>query len=75
MKPLNTFQLNVYNILCFICKCKQNLDPPYFVIVLLTEQKPNMRGEMKILFKKPYAEKMLVSILFHTINSIFGTKK
>ena len=30
MKPLNNFQLNVYNILCFICKYKQNLNPPVF---------------------------------------------
>ena len=38
---------------------------------LLTEQKPNMRSEMKILFKKLYAEQILVSIAFHTADQAF----
>ena len=46
----------------------------YFAIFLLTEQKPNMRSEMKILFKKLYAEQFLVSIAFHTVEPTFGTK-
>ena len=29
---------------------------------------------MKILFKNLYAEKMLVSIAFHTVDPMFGTK-
>ena len=32
-----------------------------------------MRSEMKILFKNLYAEQILVSIAFHTIDQIFGT--
>ena len=30
MKALNVFQLNIFNILCFMYKCKQNLNPPVF---------------------------------------------
>ena len=30
MKDLNVFQLNIFNILCFIYKYKQNLNPPVF---------------------------------------------
>ena len=52
-----------------MCKCKQNLSPPvFFVIFLLTEQKPNMCSKMKILFKNLYAEQILVSIAFHTVD-------
>ena len=28
MKALNVFKLNIFNILCFMYKCKQNLNPP-----------------------------------------------
>ena len=30
MKALNVFKLNIFNILCFMYKCKQNLNPPIF---------------------------------------------
>ena len=30
MKALNVFKLNVFNILCFMYKCKQNLNLPVF---------------------------------------------
>ena len=30
MKTLNVFQLNIFNIFCFMYKCKQNLNPPVF---------------------------------------------
>ena len=30
MKALNVFKLNTFNILCFMYKCKQNLNPPVF---------------------------------------------
>ena len=33
-----------------------------------------MRSEMKILFKNIYAEQIFVSIAFHTVDPIFGTK-
>ena len=61
MKALNLFKLNIFNILCFMYKCKQN-------------QTPNMRSEMKILFKNLYVEQILVSIAFHTVDPSFGTK-
>ena len=34
MKALNFFQLNIFNILCFMYKCMQNLNPPVFRNVL-----------------------------------------
>ena len=30
MKALNVFRLNIFNILCFMYNCKQNLNPPVF---------------------------------------------
>ena len=30
MKASNVFQLNIFNVLCFMYKCKQNLNPPVF---------------------------------------------
>ena len=30
MKGLNVFKLNIFNILCFLYKCKQNLHPSVF---------------------------------------------
>ena len=30
MKALNVFKLNIFNILCFMYKCKQSLNPPVF---------------------------------------------
>ena len=30
MKALNVFQLSIFNILCFMYNCKQNLNPPVF---------------------------------------------
>ena len=33
-----------------------------------------MGSEMKILFKNPYTEQILVSIAFHTVDPTFGTK-
>ena len=33
-----------------------------------------MRSKMKILFKNLCAEQILVSIAFHTVDPIFGTK-
>ena len=74
MKGLNVFKLNIFNILCFMYDCKQNLNPPVFAIFLPTEQKPNMRSEMKILFKNLNTEQILVSIAFNTVDTTFGTK-
>ena len=33
MKALNVFSLNIFNILCFMFNCKQNLNPPVFCII------------------------------------------
>ena len=73
---LKCFQvkLNIFNILCFIYKCKQNLNSPVFRNTFTHRTKPNMRSEIKILFKNLYAEQILASIAFHTVDSIFGTK-
>ena len=30
MKALKVFQLNIFNALCFLDKCKLNLNPPVF---------------------------------------------
>ena len=74
MKALNAFKLNIFNNLCFMYKCKQNLNPPVFRDIFTHRTKPNMRFEMNILFKNLSAEQILVSIVFHTVDPNFGTK-
>ena len=91
VKALNVFKLNIFNILCFIYKCKQNLNPPVFrnIFTHRTKTKYALRNEysiqeplfrisngseMNILFKNLYAEQILVSIAFHTVDPTFGTK-
>ena len=50
MKALNIPKLNIFNILCFICKCKQNLDPPVFcnIFTHTTKTKYALRNEYSI---------------------------
>ena len=50
-------------------KYKQNLNLPVPI-----EQKPKTCYEIKVLFKNLYAEQILVSIEFHTMDPIFGTE-
>ena len=47
MKALNVFQLNIFNILCFMYKCKQNLNPPIFrnIFTHKTKTKYALRNE------------------------------
>ena len=52
-------------------KCKQKLNLPVFVIFLPTEQEPNMRSEMKIIFKNLYVEQILIRIAFPSVDPIF----
>ena len=50
MKALNVFQLNICNILCFRCKCKQNLNPAVFhnIFTHRTKTKYALRNENSI---------------------------
>ena len=50
MKALNVFELNVFNILCFVYKCKQNLNPPVFrnIFTHRTKTKNVLRNEYSI---------------------------
>ena len=50
MKTLNVFQLNIFNILCFMYKCKQNLNPPVFrnIFTHRTKTKYAFRNENSI---------------------------
>ena len=50
MKALNVFQLNIFNILCFMYKCKQNLNPPVFrnIFTHRTKTKYALRNENSI---------------------------
>ena len=47
MKALNAFKLNIFNILCFIYKCKQNLNPLVFCKIFThrTKTKYALRNE------------------------------
>ena len=49
-KALNAFQLNIFNILCFIYKCKKNLNPPVFhnIFTHKTKTKYALRNENSI---------------------------
>ena len=68
MKALNVFKLNIFNILCFMYKCKQNLNLPVFRNIFTHRTKTNMSSKMNILFKNLYAEQILVGIAFHTVD-------
>ena len=50
MKALNVFKLNIFNILCFVYKCKQNLSPPVFrnVFTHRTKTKYGLRNKYSI---------------------------
>ena len=50
MKDLNVFQLNIFNILCFMYKCEQNLNPPVFrnIFTHRTNTKYALRNENSI---------------------------
>ena len=47
---LNVFQLNIFNILCFMYKCKKNLNPPVFrkIFTHRTKTKYVLRNENSI---------------------------
>ena len=50
MKALNIFKLNIFNILCFMYKCKQNLNPPVFrnIFTHRTKTKYALQNEYSI---------------------------
>ena len=50
MKALNVLKLNIFNILCFIYKCRQNLNPPVFrnIFTHKTKTKYALRNENSI---------------------------
>ena len=50
MKVLNVFQLKIFSILCFMYKCKQNLNPPVFCNIFThrTKTKYALRNENSI---------------------------
>ena len=50
MKALNVFKLNIFNILCFVYKCKQNVNPPVFrnIFTHRTKTKYVLRNENSI---------------------------
>ena len=73
MKTFNVFQLNIFNILCFMYSCKQNLNPPVFRnnFTHRIKTKSDLRNENSI--KNLYAEKILV-LYFCTVDPTFGSK-
>ena len=50
MKALNVFKLSIFNILCFMYKCKQNLNPPVFhnIFTYRTKTKYALRNKYSI---------------------------
>ena len=50
IKALNVFQLNIFNILCFMYKCRQNLNSPVFrnIFTHRTKTKYTLRNENSI---------------------------
>ena len=50
MKALNVFKLNIFNILCFMYKCKHNLNPPVFrnIFTHRTKARYGLRNENSI---------------------------
>ena len=74
MKALNVFKLNIFNIVCIMYKCKQNLNPPVFpnIFTHRTKTKYALRNEYSI--QELLCRTNLVSIAFHTVDPTFGTK-
>ena len=67
MKALNVFKLNIFNILCFMYKCKQNLNPVFCSIFThRTKTKYALRNKNYI--QELYAEQILVSIAFDSMD-------
>ena len=61
MKALNVFQLNIFNILCFMYKCKKNLNPPVFRNILThrTKTKYALRNEnsnQELLYRTSFSQ-------------------
>ena len=50
MRALNVSKLNIFNILCFMYKCKQNLNPPVFCNIFThrTKTKYALQNEYSI---------------------------
>ena len=50
MKVLNVFKLNIFDILCFMYKCKQNLNRPVFCIIFthISKTEYALRNEYSI---------------------------
>ena len=67
MKALNAFKLNIFNILCFMCKCKQNLNP-VFCNIFTHRTKTKYALQNKNYIQERYVEQILVSIAFHTMD-------
>ena len=53
MKTLNVFKLNIFNILCFMYKCKQNLDPPVFRNIFTHRKKTKYALQNKYSVQEP----------------------
>ena len=59
MKTLNVFQLNIFNILCFMCKCEQNLNPPVFRNIFTLRTKPTYAFRNENSIKEPLFQSVL----------------
>ena len=68
-KALNVFKLNIFNILCFMYKCKQNLNPPVFhnVFTHRTKTKYALRNEYSILYSGTSMSNKFQSVLHFII--------
>ena len=53
MKALNVFKLNIFNTLCFMYKCKQNLDPPVFRNIFTHRKKTKYALQNKYSVQEP----------------------
>ena len=53
MKALNVFKLNIFNILCFMYKCKQNLNPPVFRKIFTHRTKTKYAPRYKYSIQEP----------------------
>ena len=72
MRALNVFQLNICNILCFMCKCKQNLNPAVFhnIFTHRTKTKYALRNENSIqepLGRTNFSQYCISCCGFHTL--------
>ena len=64
MKALNVFKLNIFNIFCFMYKCKQNLNSPVFRNIFTDRAKTKYALRNEYFIQEPMPNEFLSVLHF-----------